>query len=56
MLCGSVSGRRLAFPYRALKDASEALDARVSGAGSVEYVGDPTVEQEVSGAGRVSKH
>jgi hypothetical protein len=37
-------------------NVSEALDAKVSGAGSVEYVGDPTVEKDVSGAGRVSEH
>ena len=40
----------------AIVNASEGLDADVSGAGSVEYVGDPTVEQNVSEAGRVSKH
>ena len=39
----------------AVVNASGALDATVGGAGSVEYVGDPTVEQDVSGAGRVSK-
>ncbi len=37
-------------------NASKALDARVGGAGSVEYVGNPTVEQDVSGAGRVSEY
>ena len=40
----------------ALVNVSEQLDARISGIGSVEYIGDPTVKQEVSGAGRVSKH
>jgi hypothetical protein len=40
----------------AIVNASERLDANVSGAGSVEYVGDPTVEQDASGVGRVSKH
>jgi hypothetical protein len=40
----------------AIVNASEELDANVSGAGSVEYVGDPTVEQNTSVAGRVSKH
>ena len=40
----------------AIVNASDALDAKVSGAGSVEYVGDPTVEEDVSGVGRVSKH
>ncbi len=39
----------------AIVNASEELDANVRGAGSVEYVGAPTVEQDVSGAGRVSK-
>ena len=32
----------------------ETLDVRVGGAGSVEYVGDPTVSQEVSAAGKVT--
>ena len=31
------------------------LDAEVSGSGSVEYIGDPTVKQDVSGAGEVRK-
>ena len=39
----------------AIVNARNALDATVGGAGSVEYVGDPTVEQDVSGAGRVRK-
>ena len=39
----------------AVVNVSDALDARVTGTGSVEYVGDPAVEQDVSGAGRVSK-
>ena len=48
--CGSVGGAGTATV-----NASEKLDATVVGAGSVEYVGDPTVEQDVSGAGRISK-
>lgn len=40
----------------AIVNVSEALDTRVSGAGSVEYIGDPTVKKDVSGAGRVSEH
>ena len=40
----------------AVVNASEELDAKVGGAGSVEYVGDPTVKEDVSGVGRVSKH
>lgn len=40
----------------AIVNASEVLKAKVSGAGFVEYIGDPTVEKDVSGAGRVSKH
>jgi Putative auto-transporter adhesin, head GIN domain len=32
------------------------LDTRVSGVGSVEYVGDPKIQQSVSGAGHVSEH
>jgi hypothetical protein len=36
-------------------NASEELDARISGVGSVEYTGDPTVRRDVSGVGRVSK-
>ncbi len=39
----------------AIVNVSDALDAKVSGAGSVEYIGNPTVEKEVSGAGRVSE-
>ena len=39
----------------AVVNASEELDAKVGGTGSVEYVGDPTVRQDVSGVGRVSK-
>ena len=35
---------------------SEELDAKVSGAGSVEYVGDSTVQQDMSGTGEVSEH
>jgi hypothetical protein len=30
--------------------------AEISGVGSVEYIGDPTIKQDVIGAGRVSKH
>jgi len=48
--CGSVGGAGTATA-----NASEKLDATVDGAGSVEYVGDPMVEQDVSGAGRISK-
>ena len=40
----------------ALVNVSEELDAKISGVGSVEYIGDPTVSQDVSGVGRVSKH
>ncbi len=40
----------------AIVNASETLDAKVSGSGLVEYIGDPTVKKEVSGSGRVSKH
>ncbi|MDP9474694.1 MAG: DUF2807 domain-containing protein [Actinomycetota bacterium] len=40
----------------AVVNASEELDAKVGGTGSVEYVGDPTVDQDVSGIGRVSEH
>ncbi len=40
----------------AIVNASDALDAKVSGSGLVEYIGDPTVKKEVSGSGRVSKH
>jgi hypothetical protein len=39
----------------AVVNVSEVLEAKISGAGSVEYIGDPTVHQEVSGVGRVSK-
>ncbi len=40
----------------AIVNVSDALDARVGGVGSVGYVGNPMVEKDVSGAGRVSKH
>ena len=40
----------------AVVNASEELDAKVGGTGSVEYVGDPMVEKDVSGVGRISKH
>ena len=40
----------------AIVNASENLNARISGVGSVEYIGDPTVEQDVSGVGRVARH
>jgi len=39
----------------AIVNVSDELDAKVSGSGSVEYIGDPTVDQDVSGVGRVSK-
>ena len=37
-------------------NVSDELEAGVSGSGSVEYIGDPMVQQEVSGAGEVRKH
>ena len=37
-------------------NVSDELEAEVSGSGSVEYIGDPTINQDVSGAGEVSKH
>ena len=37
-------------------NVSDELEAEVSGSGSVEYIGDPMVQQEVSGAGEVRKH
>ena len=40
---------------RATVRVSEALEARVGGAGSIEYIGSPTVSQDVTGAGRVTK-
>jgi hypothetical protein len=39
----------------AIVNAKEELDAEISGVGSVEYVGDPRIQQSVSGAGQVSK-
>jgi len=36
-------------------DARQKLKASLSGAGTIEYLGDPEVEQRVSGAGRVKK-
>jgi hypothetical protein len=40
----------------AIVNVSEKLDAEISGVASVEYIGDPTIKQDVIGAGRVSKH
>jgi hypothetical protein len=40
----------------AIVNVSEKLEAEISGVGSVEYIGDPTIKQDVIGAGRVSKH
>ena len=40
----------------AIVNASEELDVVISGSGSVQYRGDPTVKQDVTGAGRVSKY
>jgi hypothetical protein len=37
-------------------NVSDELDAEISGSGPVEYIGDPTVKQDVSGAGEVRKH
>ena len=34
-------------------NVSDELDAKVSGSASIEYIGDPTVRQDVSGAGEV---
>ena len=35
-------------------NASESLDARVSGAARVEYIGNPAVTQDLSGVGRLT--
>lgn len=40
----------------AVVNASDSLNAQVSGIGSVEYIGDPVVDQDVSGVGEVSRH
>jgi hypothetical protein len=40
----------------AIVNAREKLDAQVTGVGSVEYVGDPRIEESISGAGQVSEH
>ena len=34
---------------------SESLDTRISGGGSIEYIGDPVVEQKVEGLGKIKK-
>lgn len=39
----------------AVVNVSEDLDAGISGVGSVEYIGDPAVKQDMNGAGVVSK-
>ena len=40
----------------AVVNVKEKLDAEISGVGSVEYVGNPRIQQTVSGAGHVSEH
>ena len=35
--------------------AEKTLKASISGAGSVEYIGDPQVTERISGAGRVRR-
>ena len=40
----------------ALVNVREELEAEISGVGSVEYIGDPTVKQDVIGAGQVRQH
>ena len=44
------------IPYSADQDlwVTEKLDATISGAGSIEYTGDPQVTQQVSGVGSVN--
>lgn len=32
---------------------SDSLDASISGGGSIEYIGDPVVEQKVEGLGEI---
>ncbi len=39
----------------AIVNVCDVLDAKVNGIGSVEYIGDPTVNQDVSGVGAVRK-
>jgi Putative auto-transporter adhesin, head GIN domain len=36
-------------------NVSDKLDVKISGSGSVEYIGNPTVTQDVSGSGRLGK-
>ena len=40
---------------RATVRVSDRLEVRVSGAGSVEYIGDATISRDVTGAGRLTK-
>jgi hypothetical protein len=40
----------------AVVKVSGTLNAKVSGAGGVQYIGDPQVTQDISGAGSVKKH
>ena len=40
----------------AVVNVKEKLDAEISGVGSVEYVGNPRIQQTVSGAGHVNEH
>jgi hypothetical protein len=39
----------------AVVNVKEKLDAKISGVGSVEYVGNPRVQETISGAGQVNK-
>ena len=41
---------------RVIVNAQRTLKATISGAGSVEYLGDPEVTEQVSGVGRVRRH
>jgi hypothetical protein len=40
---------------KAIVNAARTLDVRISGAGAVDYVGNPKVHEDVSGAGRVRR-
>ena len=40
---------------KAIVNAANSLEVDISGAGAVEYLGDPKVKQSISGIGKVSR-
>ena len=46
---------RVSGAGRAVVNVAKSLDAEISGAGSIEYLGDPVVRDHISGAGRITR-